>query len=118
MSIVYQAMDYLAHPTTQDVFPMVVLEAMAQGIPVITTVAPFNTMANLLTNNKDIILIKNPHDANELAIALERIKIDNKLHKTIRENGYAFAKKYNWDSVKNSYLDTYRNVIKIFELKL
>ena len=112
MSIVYQAMDYLTHPTTQDVFPMVVLEAMAQGIPVITTVAPFNTMANLLTNNKDIILIKNPHDANELAIALERIKIDNELHKTIRENGYAFAKKYNWDSVKNSYLETYRNVIK------
>lgn len=111
MLTIYQAMDYLAHPTTQDVFPMVVLEAMAQGVPVITTVAPFNTMADLLTDHKDVLLMKDPHDAKALAAALERMQKDNDLRTQLIENGYQFAKKYNWDSVKDSYLAIYKKII-------
>lgn len=111
MSTVYQTMDYLAHPTTQDVFPMVVLEAMAHRIPVITTVAPFNTMSNLLRDKKDVLLLENPYDAQELAAALESMKIKHDLRETLKENGFQFAKKYSWESVKSSYLAIYKKIL-------
>ena len=108
---VYQAIDCLAHPTTQDVFPMVVLEAMAQGTPVITTAAPFNTMAGLLENQKDALLIPNPHAVKELAAALMQNQSNSDLRNNLIKNGFNFAKQYSWDSVKNSYMTVYKKIL-------
>lgn len=108
MPLVYAAIDCLAHPTTQDVFPMVLLEAMAHGVPVITTMAPFNSMASLLVSHQDAVLLADPQDHEALAMALARVWGDADLRQTLIDNGRRFAQKYSWSGIKNRYYEVYR----------
>lgn len=111
MHLAYSAMDCLAHPTTQDVFPMVILESMAHGIPVVTTMAPFNTMSDLLTNRKNALLLRDPHDHVALAHALHSVLIDEQLVRELVDKGRSFAKRYSWMEIKEAYYKVYRAAI-------
>ena len=104
----YAAFDCLAHPTTQDVFPMVLLEAMAQRVPVVTTAAPFNSMANLLRDGLDALLIADPHDHNALAQALVTVIQDGDLRRQLSDNGFKFASNYSWNHAKAQYYRVYQ----------
>lgn len=107
MSSAYTAMDCLAHPTTQDVFPMVLLEAMAKHVPVITTAEPYNNMGSLLVDRGDAILLPTPEDIAGMATALRQIWLDKTLSRTLAANGFLFAKKYSWDVAKAKYYAAY-----------
>ena len=111
MSGIYAAIDCLAHPTTQDVFPMVLLEAMAHGVPVITTVAPFNSMAELLMGDREAVLLADPHDHLALTAALERVVLDADLRQTLIQHGRRFAENYSWVEIKNRYYEIYRKIM-------
>ena len=106
----YAAMDCLAHPTTQDVFPMVLLEAMAKHVPVVTTREPYNNMGSLLVDHVDAILLPNPDDIDGMAAALSQIWLDIDLRQTLTKNGFEFAKKYSWDVAKVQYYAVYQQV--------
>jgi UDP-glucose:(heptosyl)LPS alpha-1,3-glucosyltransferase len=111
MNAVYCAIECLAHPTTQDVFPMVLLEAMAHRVPVVTTGAPFNSMASLLRDGTDVLLISDPQDHGTVGKALERILKDAALRRGLIANGYQFAEKYSWLGIKNRYYKVYREAL-------
>ena len=112
MPTAYAAMDCLAHPTTQDVFPMVLLEAMAKHVPVITTNEPYNNMGSLLVDHQDAILLPDPDDIEGMAAALSKIWLDADLRLTLANNGFLFAKKYSWDVAKAKYYAIYQRVPK------
>lgn len=98
MKPLYEVAACLAHPTTQDVFPMVVLEAMAHQLPVITTCAPWNSMANLLNSGKDALLMSDPFDAEAVAAAITACLEQNDLSQCLRTNGLIFAKRHQWQT--------------------
>ena len=108
----YAAMDCLAHPTTQDVFPMVLLEAMAKHVPVVTTDAPYNNMGSLLVNHVDAILLPDPQDVEGMAKALIQIWLDKDLCATLAGNGFLFAQKYSWQAAKAKYYEVYSRVMQ------
>ena len=108
----YAAMDCLAHPTTQDVFPMVLLEAMAKHVPVVTTDVPYNNMGSLLVNHVDAILLPDPQDIDGMAKALSQIWLDTDLRATLASNGFLFAQKYSWDAAKAKYYEVYSRVMQ------
>jgi UDP-glucose:(heptosyl)LPS alpha-1,3-glucosyltransferase len=112
MANAYAAMDCLAHPTTQDVFPMVLLEAMAKHVPVVTTDAPHNNMGGLLVNHVDAILLPDPEDIDGMAKALSQIWLDTDLRATLASNGFLFAQKYSWDAAKAKYYQVYSRVMQ------
>ncbi len=112
MPTAYAAMDCLAHPTTQDVFPMVLLEAMAKHVPVVTTNEPYNNMGSLLVNHQDAILLPEPDDIDGMTAALSQIWLDVDLRLTLANNGFIFAKKYSWDVAKAKYYAIYQRVPK------
>lgn len=112
MPLAYAAMDCLAHPTTQDVFPMVLLEAMAKHVPVITTNEPYNNMGSLLVNQQHAILLPDPDDIEGMAAALSRIWLNPDLRLTLANNGFLFAEKYSWDVAKAKYYAIYQRVAK------
>jgi UDP-glucose:(heptosyl)LPS alpha-1,3-glucosyltransferase len=66
----YFAADFLVHPTFYDPCSLVALEALACGLPVITS--KYNGASELLTPPNDGIVIDNPHNAQELAAAMTR----------------------------------------------
>jgi UDP-glucose:(heptosyl)LPS alpha-1,3-glucosyltransferase len=108
MSQAYTAMDCLAHPTTQDVFPMVLLEAMAHQVPVITTSAPFNNMGGLLDHQKNAILMSSPQDIEGLAEGLRSLWQSADLRPTLAHHGLEFAQQYSWEVAKQKHYAIYR----------
>jgi UDP-glucose:(heptosyl)LPS alpha-1,3-glucosyltransferase len=67
----YFAADFFVHPTFYDPCSHVVLEALACGLPVITT--RHNGAAELLQPPREGFVIQNPHDIDELAGAMGRL---------------------------------------------
>lgn len=103
----YAAMDCLAHPTTQDVFPMVLLEAMARHVPVVTTAEPYNNMGSLLVDHVDAILLPTPENIDGMTAALSQVWLDSALRRILASNGFLFARKYSWDVAKAKYYEAY-----------
>lgn len=64
----YFAADFLVHPTFYDPCSLVVLEALACGLPVVTT--RYNGASELLTPPSNGFVIDDPHDSAALANAL------------------------------------------------
>jgi len=60
----YAAADVYVHPTFYDMCSLVVLEAAASGLPIITTEC--NGVSELLTDGVEGLLVSDPADANEL----------------------------------------------------
>ena len=73
MTSAYQAADCLAHPTLEDTFAMVVLEAMAHGLPVVVSGEPFCGIAGLLTHDDNALVLSDPRDATALAMQLQTL---------------------------------------------
>src|SRR5262249_49706107 len=67
----YFAADFLVHPTFYDPCSLVVLEALACGLPVITT--RYNGASELLHPPAEGFVVENPHDHSELAEAMEQL---------------------------------------------
>ncbi len=67
----YFAADFLVHPTFYDPCSLVALEAMACGLPVITT--RYNGASELLSPPNDGLVIDDPHDAPALAGAMAKL---------------------------------------------
>ncbi len=64
----YEACDVFVLPTFYDACSLVVFEAMAAGLPVITTV--FNGAAGILGSGRDGLVIQDPADTGEMAGAM------------------------------------------------
>ena len=66
----YFAADFLVHPTFYDPCSLVALEALACGLPVVTS--KYNGASELLSPPTDGAVIDDPHDAKALAAAMAR----------------------------------------------
>lgn len=64
----YHAADAMVHPAHYDPCPLSSLEAMASGLPVITT--PLNGASEMITDGVDGFIVPNPDDARTLSIAM------------------------------------------------
>ena len=92
----YRAADCLAHPTLEDTFAMVVLEAMAHGLPVVVSSAQYCGISGLLAHEANALIVNQPRDATELAQALQRLLADVALANTLSGNGLRFAEQHLW----------------------
>jgi glycosyltransferase involved in cell wall biosynthesis len=83
------AADVFFYPTRHEGFPLMPLEAMACGCPVVTTRAvPY-------VRNADNALVTDIEDTDNLKEKLETILRDDVLREKLRENGFETAKKHN-----------------------
>jgi UDP-glucose:(heptosyl)LPS alpha-1,3-glucosyltransferase len=99
MTPAYQAADCLAHPTREDTFAMVVLEAMAHGLPVVVSAERYCGIAGLLTQEQQALLLDDPLDADALALALMRLLQDTALGERLSSSALAFAQQHQWSAL-------------------
>jgi len=103
----YANADIMLNPTTVDNMPNSVLEALAVGIPVVTT--DVGGIPHIVENNQTALLV-DVNDAEMMANRVEQLILDVDLFETLVLNGVRQVKKYAWDVVKHQWLDLYRQV--------
>lgn len=111
MSMVYAAADLLIHPTREDTFGMVVLEAMAHGLPVVVSRAPWCGLAADL-GEKEAWLLDHPDDAQALAQAIQSLLTDEALRARLAQNGPVVAARYAWDDIAKRHEALYRELLE------
>lgn len=95
LSQLYEACDLLIHPTKEDTFGMVVLEAMGCALPVIVSGAQYCGISAELRDHETALILASPEDPVELAgkvvLALQGPMADQ-----LSTNGQEWAKTQDW----------------------
>lgn len=99
ISLAYKAADCLAHPTLEDTFAMVVLEAMAYSLPVVVSSAKFCGVSGLLAREVNALLLDDPRDVVALSDCLRRVLEDQALKIKLGLAARAFAEKFEWRGI-------------------
>ena len=110
MDDVYSAADCLAHPTLEDTFAMVVLEAMAHGLPVVVSDEKYCGISGLLVHEVDALLLDDPIMSDKLANSIKRLLEDSLLRERLVKNGMTFANNHRWKDVSDSYNKIYNAI--------
>jgi len=100
----YAVADVYASPSHEDSFGLPVAEAMACGLPVITSV--FAGVADCIHDGVDGYVIREPRDARTLAHLIERLKEDLDLRLHMGEAAAKTMLQWNWN----------RNAAAVWEL--
>jgi len=90
----YFAADFLVHPTFYDPCSLVVLEALACGLPVITS--RYNGASELLRPPHDGYVIDDPHDHAQLAACIEQL-LDPRRRKASAKAARRRAAEWTWE---------------------
>jgi len=98
----YGASDLLVHPTFYDACSLTVLEALASGIPVITTRC--NGASGIVTQGQEGFVISDPRDdralAEKIAFLLNREKLE-RASIAARRLAESYSLERNWREMKN-----------------
>lgn len=92
----YAAADALLAPSVYDTFPLMPMEAMASGLPVIIS---RNTGVAEIVGKDDCLVVENVEDHEELAQAMRRISADAELRARLSASGLALARSRPWDGI-------------------
>jgi glycosyltransferase involved in cell wall biosynthesis len=109
-AMAYQAADVLVHPTLEDSFGMVVLEAMAYRLPVIVSDRNYCGAAALCTNLVHALLLSDPQNVTTLRESIMCILNSPELAHRIRENGFCLAQEHSWPATALAYETIYKTV--------
>jgi len=106
---IYKAADIFIFPSLMESFGMVLLEAMAAGLPIVTTNAPG---CRDLVKHEVNGLISPVGDIHSMAFNILRLLEDDVLMKNIGKNGINKSKLYEWENIADKYLKVYSTTRK------
>jgi len=99
MDQAYRAADCLVHPTLEDTYAMVVLEAMAHALPVVVSAARWCGISAELTDGVNALLLNDPRSADALRAAVAGVLDDAPLAQSLGVHASAFAAQRTWAQV-------------------
>lgn len=104
----FLAADVFVFPTVYEPFGMVLVEAMAAGVPVIAT-----RHAGALegcTHEHHGLFLADPLSVEELSYSIQRLIGDEQLRHKLSETGIDFAQQLSWNKVASRTLQVYREI--------
>jgi glycosyltransferase involved in cell wall biosynthesis len=105
----YYAADAFVFPTRHEPFGMVITEAMAAGLPVITSADA--GAAELVKDGRDAMLLEDPRNVDELKDRIKTMLASGGLRKRISRNGLKVAKSTDWEITAKKFEKVYREVL-------
>jgi glycosyltransferase involved in cell wall biosynthesis len=106
MPLLYNCSSLFLYPSLRESFGLPILEAMACGVPVITSNT--SSMPEVASN---AALFVNPFDHNEIKDAMIRFFADTALRSEMRELGLKRAASFTWKSAAEQLLSIYNSFI-------
>lgn len=103
----YAEADAMLNPSTVDNMPNSVLEALACGLPVIST--DVGGVSYIVTHRETALLVP-PCDSAAMADAIREVINDAQLRETLSTNGLAQIEQYTWPRVRRQWLDLYSDL--------
>jgi len=100
----YRAADAFAFPSVKEGFGLVVLEALAAGLPVVTTDIP--VFGEYLADGVSALLTR-PGDGPALATALQAVLTDPDLRRRLAAGGAPVVQRFTWEASARRHLDVY-----------
>jgi glycosyltransferase involved in cell wall biosynthesis len=107
---IMKAVDFFVFPSRYEPFGMVVSEAMASGLPVVTVRA--TGASEIVTPDCGIVLL-DPEDRNGLAQALDKFARDPDLRKQMGRAGRATVEEHSWASKAQSYVNLFETMAPV-----
>ena len=104
MAAWYHAADAFAFPSVNEGFGLVVLEAMAAGLPVVLTRLP--VFGEYVRFGEDALAV-DPGDDAGLAEALEAVAHDGEVRAMLRHRGRDVAARFGWDTTALQHIAIY-----------
>lgn len=97
MAELYRSADLVLNPSNADNMPNSLLEAMASGVPIVST--DVGGIPFMVEHGKTALLVP-PRDPDAMAAAAERVLTDPALAERLRAAGRAEAERYAWSAVR------------------
>jgi len=101
-----RASDFFLLPSRRDSCPLVLLEALASGLPVIASRNVGN--ANLLGTDSGFV-VEDPDDARSLAKHIARLTFDDNLRIEMSRAARSVAEEHSWEQMARRYLETFQS---------
>ena len=106
----FNASDIFVFPTTHEAFGLVIVEAMACGLPVIFS--KLAGAAEIVHDEYDALLLNNPADIEEIAEKIDRLSMDSAMLKNMGKAAHKTALGYKWSNTAESVVDVYKEILK------
>lgn len=104
----YGAADALIHPSYYDAFGLVIIEAMASGLPVIASKEC--GAVDIIKNGENSIILKDVTDEKELSKEMSLLMKNPDYRKCLGENARKTAINYSWDKICPRISDVYEEI--------
>ena len=104
----YKSADIFVMPSLLETFGMVLIEAMASRLPVVTTNAP--GCRDVVQNGKNGLVVP-ISDSVAIAKAIKKILKNEELKSRLISSGYKFARDHDWIKITDHYLTLYKNIL-------
>ncbi|WP_342617703.1 glycosyltransferase [Rhodoferax sp. GW822-FHT02A01] len=115
MDTAYRAVDCLVHPTLEDTYAMVVLEAMSHGLPVVVSGPRYCGIAAELTAGLNAVVLQDPQSTQEVRQAIAGILRDPLAASALGNHARAFAAQHTWQQVGQQHEQIYQRVAPRFQ---
>lgn len=106
--LLMKAVDFFVFPSRYEACTLVLLEAMASGLPVVTAVTSGG--AEVVTPESGIVL-SDPNNIPALTKALETLSKNYSLRAQMSHAARATAQQYNWSKMAQSYLNLLESMV-------
>jgi glycosyltransferase involved in cell wall biosynthesis len=103
----YAMSDVFAFPSNMEGLPLVGVEALAAGLPIVATSAP--GCVDLVSDNVNGLLSA-PGDHSAMARNIESLLRDPVRRDRLARNSQELAPAYDWDRVADQYIELYRDI--------
>lgn len=103
----YQSADIFVYPSKYEGFGFTPLEAMACGVPVITS-----NQSSIPEVVADGAITVDPTNINEIYQQIKKVLEDHNLQKTLKIKAVQQANKFNWEKCAQETLDIYQSYVK------
>jgi glycosyltransferase involved in cell wall biosynthesis len=105
LDVLYRGADVFAYPSLYEGFGLPVVEAMARGVPTLTS-----DTSSLPEVAGDAALLVDPTDVSEIAEGLARLMTDHPHAEDLRQRGLQRAATFTWAATARATLDVYRQL--------